>query len=196
MLTQILNKISSFHSLSDDSPTHHQLIRCMEASGFNYSPRVWQSRFSERNLNFAADACKYLEFKHYLAQLVSYYCPEVMPETYILDNSSWSIVLSEIANKYYYQHALVDPDCVPNLAWILKPALLNNGHHIKIFNRLSQIEDHFLTPNHVGGPHVLQRYITNPDLYENHKYSLRFFVVITQEAGAFLYGHGYSNVAL
>ena len=196
MLSQILNKVSPFHNLTSDSPTHHQLIRCMQAAGLRFSPRAWRSRFGEHNLNFAADACEYLEFKHYLARLVSHYCPEFMPETYIIDNCSWSMVISEIANKYYYQNAAEFQDCVPNLAWILKPALLNNGHHIKIFDRLSQIEEHFLNPCHVGGPHVLQRYISDPDLYEGHKYSLRFFVVITQEAGAFLYRQGYSNVAL
>jgi len=48
----------------------------------------------------------------------------------------------------------------------------------------------------MGGEHVLQRYLVSPHLLRGHKYSIRLFVVITNYAGAYLYPHGYFNVAL
>ncbi len=167
----------------------------MQSAGLQRTRWAWRAKFSENNLKFAADACECLEFKHLLAQMVDMYCPNVMPETYIINEFSWSTVLSDIASMYYATQRSID-DYVEGLAWILKPALLNNGQHIKIFDKLSQMEEHLLRPDHLSGPHVLQRYISDPDLYDGRKYSMRFFVVISQEAGAFLYPHGYLNVAL
>ncbi|PJD91470.1 MAG: tubulin-tyrosine ligase [Legionella sp.] len=184
-----------FHSSDHMSPTHHQLARFMQSAGLQRTRWAWRAKFSESNLNFAPDACECLEFKHLLSQMVDMYCPTVMPETYVINEFSWSTILSDIASMYYATHQTIE-DHVEGLAWILKPALLNNGQHIKIFDTLSQIEEHLLRPDHLAGPHVLQRYILDPALYDGKKYSMRFFVVITQEAGAFLYPHGYLNVAL
>ncbi len=184
-----------FRNTTDFSPTLYQLEQFMQTAGMKSTRWGWRAKFTERNLNFAEDACECLEYKHLLAQLVASYCPQVTPETYILNDYSWSSVLSDVAHSHYMTQQTLE-DEVPGLAWILKPALLNNGQHIKIFKHLSAIEAHMLHPNRLGGPHVLQRYISNPDLYEKRKYSLRFFVVITQEAGAFLYQEGYLNVAL
>ena len=42
---------------------------------------------------------------------------------------------------------------------------------------------------------MLQRYVIEPDLHQHRKYSLRYFVVMTQKRGVFIYRHGYLNVA-
>lgn len=177
------------------SPTLYQLEQFMQIAGMKRTRWSWRARFSDRNLDFSPEACECLEYKHLLAQLMAQYCPEVIPETYILNDYSWMSVLNDVAQDHYMtKQTLIDE--VPGLVWILKPSLLNNGQHIQVFQKFSQIEEHMLHPNRLGGPHVLQRYISNPDLYEKRKYSLRFFVVVTQEAGAFLYQQGYLNVAL
>lgn len=184
-----------FRVTENFSPTLYQLEKFMQEAGLKRTRWTWRAKFTERNLDFAEDACECLEYKHLLAILLAKHCPQVMPETYILNEYSWSTVLSDIAQEHYVvRNQYVDER--EGLAWILKPSLLNNGQHIKIFNQLSQIEEHMLYPRRLGGPHVLQRYISNPDLYDGRKYSLRFFVVITRESGAFLYQHGYLNVAL
>lgn len=194
MLSKMMYKIKHTYHLRERSPTHYQLIQSMKNAGFRCVSRSWQARFSEHNLNFSADACECLEFKHRLAQLVNAYCPEVMPETYPIDDINWSMILSDIAERYYtISEQYIDE--LPEHAWILKPALLNNGQYIQLFTRLSDIEAYFLHPRHMGGPYVLQRYITQPDLQNACKYSVRMFVVLNQ-AGAFLYPQGYLNVAL
>ena len=194
-LKNLFNKPYRYHFQNDQSPTHIQLARFMQSAGFKPTQWPWRANFSEQNLNLAPDLCECLEFKHRLAQFVQFYCPEVMPETYLFDEYSWSASLSDIAETHYKLSTYQFNDSVASLAWILKPALLNNGQHIKIFDKISQMESYFLSPQHLGGPHVLQRYIHDPDLIAGRKYSLRMFVVITQEAGAFLYQHGYVNVA-
>ncbi len=189
------NKKYFFDLSSTASPTHFNLVNAMQRVGFKKNRWPWHMAFREKHLNFAPDACECLEFKHNLSQLTLNHCPDVMPKTYVIDDHNWPTVLNQLADEYYTnQYGLTDK--IEKLAWILKPALLNNGQDIKIFDRLSQIESHFMSFNRLGGPHVLQRYVINPDLYQERKYSLRFFVVITQNAGAFLYRHGYLNVAL
>ena len=195
MLAGLFKKTYRFHFQGHHSPTQHQLALFMQRAGFKSTRRACWAHFSDRHLNFSPDACECLEFKHRLAQLVQCYCPAVMPETYLFDTSSWVASLNRLADAHYISHRVLS-DKRENMAWILKPALLNNGQQIKIFDHLSQIESHFLQPHPLSGPHVLQRYITDPDLIDGRKYSLRFFVVMTQEAGAFLYQQGYLNLAL
>ena len=156
----------------------------MQGAGFRPAPWPWPAQFSDENLNFSAQACECLEFKHRLAALVDGYCPEVMPETHYIDDLNWSMVLSQLADR--------DDEAV----WILKPSLLNNGQHIRIFESWNRLEDHFLSTDRLGGPHVLQRYLVDSDCLDGCKYSLRYFVVIAQGAGAFLYPQGYMNQAL
>lgn len=184
-----------FRNPEDFSPTLFQLEKFMQAAGLKRTRWSWRAKFTERNLNFPEDACECLEYKHLLAILLAKYCPNIVPETYVLNDYSWSTVLSDLAQNHYIVKQKYK-DEIKGLAWILKPSLLNNGQHIKIFKQLSQIEEHMLNPQRLGGPHVLQRYLTNPDLYEGRKYTLRFFVVITREAGAFIYKNGYLNVSL
>lgn len=177
------------------SPTAANLSRYLQEKGWCGTRFNWRANFGEQNLQFNSAAAECLEFKHLLANLTAKYCPEVMPATYCINDQNWSAVLNLLADKYYQQKDRL-LDQVEDLIWILKPALLNNGQQIKIFEQLSQLEQHFLSSNRLGGEHVLQQYLTHPHLLKGHKYSIRMFVIITNYAGAFLYPHGYFNVAL
>ena len=193
--TKVLRTRYRFRNPEDFSPTQYQLEKFMQAAGWKRTRWAWRAKFTERNLNFSEEVCECLEYKHLLANLLHKYCPQIAPETYILNDYTWPTVLSDLAQDHYtVKHRYQDE--IEGLVWILKPALLNNGQYIKIFKSLSQIEDHMLSTKRLGGPHVLQRYIMHPDLYEGRKYSLRFFVVLTSDSGAFLYQKGYLNVAL
>lgn len=176
------------------SPTLYNINRYLLEQGWCPTRFNWIANFHDHHLEFDLPAAETLEFKHLLAQLISQHCPKVMPETYWINDQNWSSVLNLIAKKYYKQENL-SIDQVENLNWILKPALLNNGQHIKIFQTLSQLEQHYLSGNRMGGEHVLQQYLTKPHLLGGHKYTIRMFVVVTNYAGAYLYPHGYFNVA-
>lgn len=178
-----------------DSPTYFNLCQHLKAQGWSASRFDWFSHFSAKNFEFDVGAAATLEYKHLLARLVSQYCPDVMPESYPINDRNWPSILSHVADKHYMKDGrLVDQ--VDNLIWILKPALLNNGQQIKIFQELSQIEQHYFSSNRLGGEHVLQQYLTRPHLLNGNKYSIRMFVVMTNYAGVYLYPHGYFNVAL
>lgn len=177
------------------SPTYFNLQDHLKTQGWSSTRFKWLSHFSEKNFEFHSNAAETLEYKHLLARLVNQYCPGVMPESYAINDTNWSSVLSQIADKHYLKDNRI-VDKVDHLLWILKPALLNNGQQIKIFQQLSQIEEHYLSSNRLGGDHVLQQYITQPHLLKGNKYSIRMFVVLTNYAGAYLYPHGYFNVGL
>ena len=132
----MFNKTYRFYFSDEPSPTLVQLARFMQSSGIKRTQWPFRANFSERNLNLAPDLCECLEFKHRLAQWVQTQCPKVMPETYLLDDVSWPACLSDLAHAHYAMNAYAFNDSVTDLAWILKPALLNNGQHIKIFNKL------------------------------------------------------------
>ena len=171
----------------------------MQKQGWHATRFNCRAHFSEKNFQFHQSAAESLEFKHLLAQLVAKFCPQVMPVTYTINDHNWSLVLNQIADKYYREeNQLLDQ--LNDLAWILKPSLLNNGQHIKIFQSLSQLEEHYLNPNRLGGEHVLQHYLMQPHLLkgpeQGHKYSIRMFVVLSSHAGAYLYPKGYFNVGL
>lgn len=188
--------ISRYYCLkSIASPTFYNLCRYLKEQGWHPTRFNWRCHFGEKNLQFHSHAAEQLEFKHLLAQLVVRYCPQVMPVTYCINEQNWLSVLNRIANQYYIKEDRLY-DQLDNLLWILKPALINNGQKIKIFQQLNQIEQHYLNQNRLGGEHVLQHYINRPHLLKGHKYSVRLFVIVTNYSGAYLYPQGYFNVAL
>lgn len=173
-----------FYFRSSLSPTFYNISDHLIKRGWRSVPYKSWAHVGEQHFDFNPQAAERLEFKHLLAELVTEGCPWVMPETYCLNDENQERVLENVAKKN------------PNpRAWILKPALLNNGQHIKLFNQLHQIESHFISPCRMGGEHVLQHYISNPHLLRGHKYSFRLFVILTNYDGVYLYPDGYLNVA-
>ena len=166
-----------FHLNSASSPTYYNLCLYLSQQHWHKTPFNFLAHFSEKNFQFDVKAAEQLEFKDLLAELTKEYCEEVMPLTYCIHDENWQNVLNQAAKT-------------PDKVWILKPALLNNGQHIHLFQHLSQLKAHYLSSNRLGGSHVLQEYITPPHLLkgpsEGHKYSLRMFVVLTNYHGAYL----------
>lgn len=175
------------------SPTDHNLSHYLLMQGWKVSPFRWLANFSDKHLHYHQEAAQTLEYKHLLANLVASYCPDVMPLTFCINDNNWLGVLSQLDDRFYHGKR----GAVSDLVWILKPALLNNGQSIKIFQTLTALEQHFLQTNRLGGEHVLQEYLYYPHLLrDNRKYSLRQFVVLTNYSGAYCYRQGYCNVAL
>jgi len=186
-----LTKALRFY-LQGNSSTQINLSKSLLQRGWESSRFAWQADFNHKHLDFNEEAAQCLEFKHSLAKLVHQNCPQCMMTTYDINDDNWPEIVHQLAKEYYQNH-----DEQANLQWILKPSLLNNGQHIRIFQRLSDIERHFSQHNRLGGEHVLQRYINKPQLLrDDRKYSIRLFMVLTNYTGAFLYHQGYFNVAL
>ncbi len=181
------------------SPTVQNVCKTLQERGWQQTRFQSLAHFSEKNFEFNLEAAECLEFKHLLAQLVAAVSPPIMPMTFCINDQNWQTVLNQVADQFYRRdpHIL---DQVDDLVWLLKPATLNNGQNIKIMQRLSQLEQHYLSSDRIGGEHVLQQYMTHPHLLKGpefgHKYSIRMFVVLTNYAGAYLFPRGYCNIAL
>ena len=180
-----------FYLRPDRSPTYYNIAQCLMKKNWHKTRLSFLAHFSEKVFNYDKNISRQLEYKHFLAKLVQYSCPEVMPETICINDSSWKLSLDKLGQTHNQDKT----------AWILKPALLNNGQEIHIFNHISEIKSHYIQNNRMGGEHILQHYITTPHLLKGpnntgHKYSLRMFMVLTNYQGAFLYPHGYFNIAV
>ena len=169
-------------------PTHHNLSYYLIQQNWKSTCLSWRAQFSNQHFQFYLPATSNLEFKHSLARLVQKYCAHVMPVTYSINDNNWFDIVQELTQK--------QSDAV----WILKPSLQNNGQNIHVFQTIDLIKSHYLSPNRLGGEHVLQHYLRAPHLLQGpekgHKYSIRLFVVLTNYAGVYLYPQGYFNVAL
>lgn len=157
--------------------------------------RGWRStRFSSRArcndalFDFHKEAALALEAKHLLNALLEEQHLSIMPRTYAIDIEHWPQVLAAIGES------------ANHTSWILKPALMNNGQGIKIIQSLDEVADFFCSPHCLIGPYVLQEYIEPPHLLQGpekgHKYSLRYFVIMSNVWGNYLYRQGYANIAL
>lgn len=174
-----------FHFACEQSPTFYNLAQHLLARGWRRSQSARFVPISDATFDFDAHIANTLEYKHHLAELVGCDGSGIMPYTLCFDDHT---ALNAIAAA----KALHQTGCF----WIVKPAMLNNGQHIHLFNDLLDLEKHVLGTKRMGGPHVLQRYIQNPHLLrDRRKYSVRLFVVFTNDDGAFLFPEGYFNVA-
>ena len=175
--------MKTFHFEAFASPTVQMLHRLMQQRGWKDAQAAF---FSDESLVFPADIATTLEYKHLLAVHCQQQGFDFLPMTYVIDDDSWSDVLSTLPKQVS--------------KWILKPSMLNNGQDIHLFHDQAAIMEHFRSPYRMGGVQVLQAYIDPPHLLQGpkagHKYSLRLFVIACLPYGVFLYPEGYYNVSL
>lgn len=173
-----------FNLPRDKNPTFFNLHYYLQAYGWQFVSSTQKTKINENTFDFDPQLAQTLEFKHHLARLIEHSYPKIMPQTYCINDDNWQNVLQAL-----YYHPITTQ-------WILKPALMNNGQYIKIFNSISALADHYRCANRLGGEHVVQHYLAPDLLRDNRKYSIRNFIVLTNYAGAFHYHEGYFNVAL
>lgn len=187
-------KAPLFHFFSYRMATRFHITRKLLALGWEKAEVAQKALFTDKNLSLDDECSKNLEYKHLLANLVSQYCPQIMPITYCINDSN----ASEVFAKMIYEHYLIQGKYeanVRNLKWILKPSTLNNGDEIKLFNNVEELKKHYASPQRMGGEHVIQQYIPHPALIEGRKYTFRMPVILTNYAGIFMYSHGYVNIS-
>jgi len=73
--------------------------------------------------------------------------------------------------------------------WIVKPANLNQGRGIEIFKHLKDIVS-FLVNKSCNTYWVIQKYIERPLLYQERKFDIRIWVLMTNKCEVFFYNKG------
>lgn len=143
-----------------------------------------EANFTDENFGVNDITLQTLEYKYLLAKLLQRHNLNFMPLTYHINDYNFAQVLTKLQQHYQ------DSDWL----WIYKPATLNNGEGIKLFNHIDDIVQHYQTLNRLSGDFVIQKYIDNPNLLNGHKYTLRMYVILSNFEGHKLYKHGYYNI--
>ena len=74
--------------------------------------------------------------------------------------------------------------------WIVKPAHLNRGRGIRVFNSPRAVEV-FLRSKQMPNPWVVQKYIENPLLLNGRKFDIRQLVLVTSDQRVYMYRDSY-----
>ena len=180
-----------FHLPASASPTNTQLKKHLQIAGWKSTCLRTRADFKTEHLAFDPKAAETLEFKHLLAKLCRQHCPELLPQSWNINDENWPFIINELE-----QFSLKNPQT----GWILKPSLMNNGQHIHLFKHVRALKQHYQQGDRMGGEHLVQQYIDPPHLLKGpesgHKYSLRLFLILSNFQGAGLYPEGYFNIAL
>jgi hypothetical protein len=160
------------------SPGLIQLSRYLLDAGWVKSQNPSKAHLTDSHLE--CPQLIHLEYKHLLHEL----CSSNMPWGIYVDDFNWHQQIKKLPFEG---------------PWILKPSMLNNGQHIHLFENIEALILHYQQNKRMGGPHLLQSYIQYPHLLKGpekgHKYSIRMFMVMHHHQ-AYLYPHGYFNIAL
>ncbi len=178
-----------FYFFSTQKAIRFHISRKLLARGWEKATSAKEAIFADANLTLNDEILKHFEYKHLLAQLMEKAGKALMPLTYNINDDN----CNEVFAKIIYTHYLTSQD--NDLKWILKPSMLNNGDHIKLFSHIEEVKKHYASSKRLGGEHVLQQYITNPALIAGRKFTFRMPVVLTNYAGVFLYKEGYINIS-
>jgi tubulin--tyrosine ligase len=189
-----MEKTHLFHFFSSRLATRFHIARRLLAKGWQETSQIAQASFADTNLTLNDEISKYLEYKHLLAALVAKNCPDIMPITYHVNDENYQTVFAKMIFDHYMINNIYQKE-IKDLKWILKPSMLNNGDNIFLFNNIEELKAHYATISRLGGDHVIQRYISDPDLIGGRKYTFRVAAVITNYAGVFLYKQGYINIS-
>ena len=96
----------------------------------------------------------------------------------------------EIDRGHFRNERLPIKHCSNNV-WLIKPAAENQGRGIKIFKNDLLGMKKFLSSRALNTYWVVQKYIERPLLYNERKFDIRMWAVITWKGNFYYYKHGY-----
>ncbi len=176
----------TFHFNNYELGTRCNLKLALESLGLTRSLYRQAADFTEDNLCLDNHALLHLERKDLLWRLLEAQQAPYMPRSIVLEEQNKADCINELA-----QWKSENPEVV----WIAKPALLNNGTQIRLFDTVEALETFFHGKEYLRGPYVVQQYLTSPHLHGGCKYAYRLFVLVTNYDGCYLYPQGYANIS-
>lgn len=176
----------TFHFNNYELGTRCNLRLALEAKGFTRSLYRHTADFGEENLCLDDAALLHLERKDLLWTLLGESQASYMPRSILFEEHNKSSCLNTLT---------IWKEKEPDAVWIVKPALLNNGTRIVLFDNVEDLNTFFHSKAYLRGPYVIQQYLTDPHLYAGCKYAYRLFVILTHDACVYLYPSGYANIS-
>lgn len=121
---------------------------------------------------------------------------EVLPTCFIItvgieDNEFFHFVnrFNEIEKKFFVRERIPAKHCQDNW-WLIKPANMNQGKGIKIYNTMKEITS-FLAVQIPNSLWVVQKYIEKPLLYKDRKFDIRLWVLVLASGEIYYYRNSY-----
>lgn len=125
-----------------------------------------------------------------------YTCFDSTPTSFILESGVEEEEYFGLVTRYqdlsqhiYTKEHLPAKHCSQNV-WLVKPANLNQGKGIEIFRNLRDIKK-FIWGKPPKSQWVIQKYIEKPLLYNERKFDIRVWVLVTDKYDIFFYRQGY-----
>ena len=165
-----------------DSPMHYNIANILIKNNYFPTNNHNKIKFSDSNMQLNEIEAQLFEHKHQLNQLANFMKFDFMPKTYEINIRNYEDIIKKFKIKN-------------NQKYILKPSMSNNAEDIFLFNSLQETKYH-LKKSNLQGPLVLQEYINNPHLINDRKYTLRFFVILSNFKPAYKYKIGYYNLCI
>lgn len=187
-----MKKLPTFHFNNLAIATRHHIAKRLAKLDWPVVRSDRNVSFSDKNLTLNEKVLENLEYKDKLANLLKSISPSIHPLTYCIDEENRDEILAKIFLNHYLVKSQYQSKRL-HVNWIVKPALINNGNAIFVFTDFERLRAFFLSSERLGGPYVIQKYIDEPDLIDNYKYTYRMTVIVSNFKGIYLYNHGYIN---
>lgn len=180
---------------------------------FIWMPTSQNIKFEKLKGLFSSQCVNHLEFhqeitnKNKLFANLTLFCAtanisiwDVVPMTFIIDFRSSNFNSQLHCFKLYMINAdskkWPPTHYVGRNVWIMKPAGLNRGRGIMVFNDIDTLEKEVkeITSNKTPGhatTYVIQKYIEKPLLIYNRKFDIRVWVLINQSENCYFFPQGY-----
>lgn len=109
---------------------------------------------------------------------------DILPTAFLLSSSSANdlVKFRKRFSDIHIGKGLCSIECLPekhckNNQWILKPAALNQGRGIQVFNKFRDIIN-YINDNPPEMQWVIQKYIERPLLYKQRKFDIRVWALV------------------
>lgn len=121
---------------------------------------------------------------------------EVLPTCFILtigvedvEYANFISRFNELDKKNFVRERVPAKHCQDNW-WLIKPANMNQGRGIKIYNTIKEIYS-FLAQQQPNSIWVAQKYLEKPLLYKDRKFDIRLWVLVTSNNEIYYYKKSY-----
>jgi hypothetical protein len=194
---------------SDSGKKANQIVyNLLYKRGFKPGANSWsdfQQKFDKGDWNIGITSNVYIRNKSgkkiNLWDIPIKRTPQIVNHFYNINTITQKVNLTEFLEKYVSNHKLFYPQTfvlrsgdtkVENLIssisskdlWIIKPSNLRCGQEIYLYHTLEEIVD-FIDKNQ-DSEYVIQKYISNPLLYNGRKFDVRVHVLIDNNFNIYL----------